>query len=216
MARVTGLVLAAGLGCRFGSDKRLARLQDGRTLLSASLACWHGSLDSVRVVLRGHDAVLAQQLQQQFPGLEVTLNPDWQQGMGTSLAAGARACHAESAVLIGLADMPWLSADTLASLACELRRAVAVEPRAILRPRHAQQPGHPVGFGPAWLPQLHQLDGDEGARALIRTGQAHLRWWPCSDPGCVRDVDYPADLAASSASTQTNRAGSSCASPSKR
>ncbi|UCE32671.1 MAG: NTP transferase domain-containing protein, partial [Burkholderiales bacterium] len=63
----------------------------------------------------------------------------------------------------------------------------------IAAPTHAGQRGHPVAFGATHLAALARLAGDQGARALL---QAHpVTLVPTDDPGTIRDVDTPGDLA---------------------
>ena len=83
--------------------------------------------------------------------------------------------------------MPWLP--------MELVRAVALTittPDTIAAPWRDGQRGHPVGFGAAWREALLKLDGDEGARALLKT-QPVTRILT-EDEGAFRDVDLPGDL----------------------
>ena len=55
------------------------------------------------------------------------------------------------------------------------------------------QRGHPVGFGAAWRDELLKLDGDEGARALLKS-QPVTRILT-EDNAAFRDIDVPGDLA---------------------
>lgn len=196
-----GLILAAGAGRRFGSDKRQARLADGTPLLLATVATWRKALPRLRIVLRPGDDRLRARLLQRWPELTFTLATDWEMGMGASLAAGARDCDDGAPLLIGLGDMPWLQHPTLSSVADSLATATRTDALAIVRPRCEGRWGHPVGFGPAHVSSLRELNGDAGARSLIDQHRQHLQALPCKDPGCLRDVDYPADLAEVSAST---------------
>ncbi len=50
-----GLVLAAGTGQRFGSDKRCAKLADGNSLLRATVLRTQEAFSDVRVVLKAED-----------------------------------------------------------------------------------------------------------------------------------------------------------------
>jgi molybdenum cofactor cytidylyltransferase len=52
-----------------------------------------------------------------------------------------------------------------------------------------------VGFGRHWGPQLANLGGDEGARALLRQQAGLITRIDVDDPGCLLDVDTPQDLA---------------------
>jgi len=115
--RVASLVLAAGRAHRFGSDKRQARLGDGRSLLQAVLQTQREACADVRVLLRPDDAwgqALCDEL-----GVEWLTVADADQGMGRTLAAGLRSLIADEgfdAALVVLADMPALRPDTVRAL----------------------------------------------------------------------------------------------------
>jgi molybdenum cofactor cytidylyltransferase len=51
-----------------------------------------------------------------------------------------------------------------------------------------------VGFSRALVPALQQVEGDQGARAVLRAHQASLWQIPCEDIGIFQDIDTPADL----------------------
>lgn len=187
MPRVVALLLAAGRGRRFGSDKRLARLPDGRGLLAASAERALQVFAEVHVLLRDEDDAQALGLPD---ACRIIRCPDADQGMGHSLAAGVRAlagCEADAiAVLLG--DMPWVAADSLWQL-CPQAAA-----ERIVYPLYDGQRGHPVLFGRAFWPALQTLTGDEGARALLQVQAAACQGAALADPGVLRDVDRPQAL----------------------
>ncbi|TBU78424.1 nucleotidyltransferase family protein [Phytopseudomonas daroniae] len=185
MSGVAALVLAAGRGRRFGADKRLARLEDGRTLLAATLALAGEAFDEVWVVLRAEDPpTLA-------AGCRVVRCADADAGMGHSLAAGGRAVAQGStveALAVLLGDMPWISPHSLRLL------QTRSDARSILLPEYRGQRGHPVIFGRRFWPALANCRGDQGARGLLLQEASACRILPVDDPGVVRDVDHRADL----------------------
>jgi molybdenum cofactor cytidylyltransferase len=187
MAKVIALMLAAGRGTRFGSDKRLARLPDGRSLLAASVESALQVFAEVHVLLRPGD-------DPQALGLPVACRiircHDSDQGMGHSLAAGIRAMAGQDAEAIAvlLGDMPWIRADSL-QLLCSHAAA-----ERIVYPRYDGQRGHPVLFGRAFWSQLQALNGDEGARALLQANASACHGIVLHDPGVLRDVDRPEAL----------------------
>jgi molybdenum cofactor cytidylyltransferase len=193
---VTGvvLILAAGRGRRFGGDKRRARLPDGRTLLAATVARYAEIFDQVRVVLRAGEALPADCVR---AGVEAVTAPRADRGMGASLADGVGACAGVPWLFVALGDMPWVEATTLRAL----RRAAEDAPEAgspVIQPVHDDRPGHPVGFRAPLVPALACLDGDTGARPVVRAAERILRV-PVDDPGIHRDADTPAALAAGAA-----------------
>ncbi|WP_310463600.1 nucleotidyltransferase family protein [Sphaerotilus sp.] len=199
---ISGLLLAAGLGQRFhtagGGDKLTARLPDGTPVVLASLQRLQAALQPLNggpvtaVVREGRDN-LANLLRSH--GAEVVVSARAAQGMGASLADGVAHWPADHAVLVALGDMPDIAPTTLAAVGDALRAGAS-----IVRPRHCSQAGHPVGFAPHWLPALQALDGDHGARDLLRQYPDQVTWLAADDdPGCLRDIDTPADLAPLSA-----------------
>jgi molybdenum cofactor cytidylyltransferase len=117
------------------------------------------------------------------------VNPEAEQGMGTSLAKGAAWLIEEGAAcaVIGLADMPWIDPRTIAAVAAEgLRGGRAVAPV------FGGKPGFPRALPASLFPDLLTLTGDRGAAAVIDWKQAC--WLESADPGILRDIDKPEDI----------------------
>jgi molybdenum cofactor cytidylyltransferase len=187
--KVQGLLLAAGRGQRFGAEPKLLRpLADGRPLVLHALQHLRDAVQAPPlVVLRTGDEPLAALLREH--GAAVVVTADAERGMGASLAAGARAVADDAAILVALGDMPAIAPSTYAAVLRTLRSGAA-----IVQPRYKGLPGHPVGFAANWLPQLRALDGDTGARPLLRAYAAQVTVLPIDDAGCLLDVDTPQDL----------------------
>lgn len=184
--RIAGILLAAGAAKRFGGDKLLARLDDGTTIGRRSCTNLLASVSEVIAVTRAGDDALTQELV--AAGARVTVCPDAAAGMGASLAHGVRTAADVDAVIVALADMPWIRASTLAAVAGELRRG-----ESLVVPRYHGARGHPVGFARVHFAALAALGNDEGARELIAQS-GDIRRIDVDDPGVLRDVDVPADL----------------------
>lgn len=184
-----GILLCAGFGRRFGGDKLLAPLADGTPVAVASARTLLAALGRAVAVLRPGQTGLAARLAE--TGIEVLIRPQAEQGMGASLAAAVQFQPQASGWLVALGDMPWVSEDTHRQVALALQWGAS-----IVAPFHQGQRGHPVGFGAAWGADLAGLSGDEGARALLRQQAAQVTCIDVDDPGCLRDVDTPQDLAA--------------------
>jgi molybdenum cofactor cytidylyltransferase len=181
------LLLAAGFGRRFGSDKRFAKLPDGRTVLAATLDAIEASELPLLVCLRPEDEDTHRLLQRR--AINTVTCPRASEGMGGSLAQGAAAIpSAWSGVLVALADMPWIQPQSYR------RIATAVTSATICVPYYQQQRGHPVAFGSEYFAALQQCAGDVGARAVLQQHKSACRPLALEDPGILRDVDLPADL----------------------
>lgn len=187
-SRCAGLMLAAGSARRYGSDKRKVCLADGTPLLVASMRAAQARMDEVWLVLRPEDDL-------ETLGLagyaHVMRCAEAGQGMGRSLACGVRAlarCSHANTLMILLGDMPWIHSGTLSLL------QEYADQNNIVVPVHRGQSGHPVIFGRRFWPELMALEGDNGARRVIRNNVQSLTRVEIDDPGVLLDVDTPEAL----------------------
>lgn len=195
---LVGLILAAGQGSRFGSDKRQALLPSGQSLLGHAITEYAAACDKLFVVTGDHDG-FAQQLCAQH-GAHQVINPHARQGMGLSLACGIQAMlNAPDAeliegVIVGLADMPGVARPIIKDVGQALRHLQQQGHTAqAVVPSYQGQLGHPRGIPRSLFGALSQLTGDQGAKAVINWTQA--THWPVDDAGVLMDIDTPQDLA---------------------
>jgi molybdenum cofactor cytidylyltransferase len=123
-------------------------------------------------------------------GAQVVVARRADEGVGASLAAGIAHVPAHAGIVVALADMPWIEARTIERVATWI-----VAGASLAAPFHGGQRGHPVGFGPSHRNALLALRGDEGARAILASAAADIARVDVDDPGVLRDVDTPGDLA---------------------
>jgi molybdenum cofactor cytidylyltransferase len=190
LSGIVGILLAAGSSRRFGGDKLLHPLADGTPLLAASARLLAGALDEVIAVVRPEQEAAAALLR--AVGVEVLPCARAEQGMGASIACGVAACADAQGWLIALGDMPFVRPATVGAVAAALGAGAP-----IAAPSFRGRRGHPVGFARRFGAELMHLAGDTGARQLLARHASELRLLSCDDAGVVRDVDVPADLAAS-------------------
>jgi molybdenum cofactor cytidylyltransferase len=179
---ITGILLAAGRGTRFGSQKLLARLPDGRYVVEASAANLLAAVGRV-IAVTGRDERLMRVLDD--CGCQVVVNERAAEGMGTSIGAGVGA----DGWIIALGDMPYIQAATIKKIKLALE-----EGAAIAVPTHEGKRGHPVGFARQHSGALCALEGDAGARAIIESNIALARMIEVSDAGIFADIDVVGDL----------------------
>jgi molybdenum cofactor cytidylyltransferase len=190
LARVppTGILLAAGASRRFGGDKLHATLADGLPIGAAACRAMCAALPRVVAVVRPHDDALASLLAEY--GARVVRCARADDGMGASLACGVEASADSPGWVVGLADMPWVAPSTIRAVADAIAAGAS-----LAAPVYRGERGHPVGFSASHRATLLALTGDEGARATLAHAGAALVRIDVGDPGVLRDVDHPRDLA---------------------
>ena len=185
--RIATIVLAAGSASRYGRAKLLEEL-DGRPLLQHALsgAC-KAALGPVYLVT-GHEDTAVRQAASGFVD-HVIFNASYAEGMGTSIACGVSACRdGADGILLLLADQPHIEDRHLQALV-DTWSGAADE---IVATAFADTLGPPVLFGSAAFDELATLDGDRGARDLLRGGRFEVRSVRCDAAGI--DIDTEADL----------------------
>lgn len=182
------IVLAAGSASRFGSPKLLAEI-GGRPMLIHALETLLGVVqrDQVVVVLGAH----ADRLEPLVRRLDVTsvFNADHASGMASSVRAGLSTVRLDCrGVLVSLADQVAVTPD-------DMRRLIScwqAHPERIAAARYDDVVGVPAIFPRPTFEQLKELQGDRGARELLKREAGQVIGVPM--PSAAVDVDTPADL----------------------
>lgn len=188
---IAAVVLAAGGSSRLGRSKQLERWGETTLLGHVIDQVRQFPVDEIWVVLgSGIDEILEQV---DLEGCGVIENPEWEEGIASSLRVGLDALIQKSradAALIVIGDQPNLDQRVVAEVIDTFTRAG----RPVVIPKYRYTWGNPVVVDRSLWPRLMSLEGDEGARRLF---QAHAEWvkevWTDQLP--PRDVDTEADLA---------------------
>jgi nicotine blue oxidoreductase len=194
VAEVTGVVLAAGAGRRYGQPKALVTY-DGRLLVERAVATLSdGGCAEVLVILgAAADEVRARA---DLGRTTTIVNPDWDTGMGSSLrtALSAVASTGADAVVILLVDTPGVTP------AAVRRVAAYAAPAALAIATYGGQPGHPVLLGREhWAGAAEVAIGDVGARRYLAAHDVQVTHVPCDDIADGEDLDRPPNPASNPA-----------------
>ena len=160
------LLLAAGQSRRLGRPKQLLE-HNGETLLTKTVNAALG-IDAapVIVVLGAHAEQLKHLLAD--PNLTIIQNPDWQEGMASSIRQGLTVMTnrfpESDGVIIMVCDQPGLDTQTLQQL-IDLHRTTGLPAAAA---SYAGRLGTPAIFHASLFSDLMKLSGDRGARQLIQ------------------------------------------------
>jgi molybdenum cofactor cytidylyltransferase len=161
--KVAGLLLAAGNSSRLGRPKQLVEFEGKKLIRRAAEALVDAGCSPAIVVLGAELESSTKALGSL--SVEIVINNDWSQGMGSSIACGISALDTNpDAVLLSLCDQPYVTAEHLRSFiaAYTLTRA------NVIAAQYNGVAGVPALFSSKHFPALSQLKGEKGAREIIR------------------------------------------------
>lgn len=185
---ISGVVLAAGTGSRFGGTKQIV-VVDGKPLAQHAIdALDEAGADEI-VVVTGHDAVaVASALT--LPGrARIVWNKAYRDGQASSLAAALHVLDDDSeAAVILMADQPGVTAEVIRSLVSGFRSTR----KQVVRAMYADGPG-PSLLSREIYAEAGHLHGDVGARILIASHPEWVEEVAVNGPAPL-DVDLPSDL----------------------
>jgi molybdenum cofactor cytidylyltransferase len=190
---VAAVVLAAGRSTRMGGPNKLLAEVNGKPLVRIAVEQALASRASPVVVVTGHQR---KETESAIAGLDVKLvhNPDFAQGLATSLKAGVAAVPVgNDGAVICLADMPGVNAALIDKL------IAAFDPEngaLVVLPTLDGKRGNPVLWSRRFFPDLMAIEGDIGARHLIAHYAEAVTEVPVNGRAAFTDVDTPDALQA--------------------
>lgn len=181
--RTGAVVLAAGKASRFGSPKQLLEI-NGETLIDRACrtAVEAGCQPVLRLLGSHADKILGRPCP---AGIATFIHAGWEEGMGSSLAAGVSHLleldPGLDAILVLLADQPMITPTLLETMQAALLAT------SVVWCDHTHAKGPPALFSGKHFHELMALSGDRGAKAVIANHQATT----IPFPDAAWDIDSP-------------------------
>jgi molybdenum cofactor cytidylyltransferase len=158
------IILAAGNSSRLGEPKQLLEYK-GKSLLH------HVTQQALKmtgavVVVSGFNNNL---IENELKNLQVITiyNPEWQEGMGSSIRAGVEKIIDEFPMLesltISVCDQPFINSSVFSELITKHKENL----KGIIASAYAGILGTPVMFDRKYFVELSKLSGNEGAKKLL-------------------------------------------------
>ena len=187
------VILAAGASRRMGSPKQLLRFQ-GKSLVRHSALVGLSSLAAQSIAILGANAEdIAPEIEHlalEGKLLKVVYNPEWEEGMASSVRLGIETLAKEKtkleAVIFMLCDQPFVSAEIINELITTYRKT---QHKIVACTYQSGTTGVPALFSKEIFPTLLNLKGDVGARKVIQQFAEDLITIPFSQ-GDI-DLDTP-------------------------
>lgn len=185
---IAAVVLAAGSSRRMGDINKLMLSIEGTPMVVRVVEALERSHVDRILVVTGHEperirGVLLDRK------VEVVHNPDYEEGMGTSIRTGISTLGRDlDGALIVLADMPWVGTEVVDRLIDAFAEA---DERSIFIPSFRGKRGNPILWSAKHFPELLELTGDVGGKGLFQRWSEAICHVEVESTAIRLDVDTP-------------------------
>jgi molybdenum cofactor cytidylyltransferase len=186
MEKVSAILLAAGEARRMSRLKQLMPLGSSTMVEQTIDNLLASRIDEIVVVL----GYKAEEVKKRIGGrpVKIAINPEYSQGMGTSIAAGLKIVDSRAgAVMLALADQPFVDSPTIDRLIEEFQ----AHDKGIAIPVYRGRRGHPIIFSIEYKAPLSGLTSDVGGREIIREHPEDVLEVAVDCEGIIIDIDTP-------------------------
>lgn len=185
--RFAVVILAAGKSQRMGRNKLLLKVA-GRTILDRVLDAMKASDADETFVVLGHRPEDLRPIVEAH-GAKVILNPDYEEGMTSSVKAGLRHVTADAAFVV-LGDQLGLGAELLNTMSTLMEKD---QEALIVSPICDGKRGHPVLLRRALFDEILALGEGQSLKDVVVRHETFHRVIE-GDRWCIMDVDTPEDF----------------------
>jgi molybdenum cofactor cytidylyltransferase len=190
---IAAIVLGAGRSSRMGGSNKLVAEIGGRPLIRIVVQEALKSRARPVIVVTGHQHDRVEAVLKGLP-VKIVHNPDFADGLGTSLRTGIAALPPEAdGAIVCLGDMPQVDS----AMIDHLIGAIDPDKGALVAvPTIDGKRGNPVVWSRRFFAELMKVEGDVGARYLIGRYPEAVAEVPLAGTAALTDVDTPEALEA--------------------
>ena len=188
MAKVSAIVLAAGLSRRMGAENKMGLPFKGKPMV-------HHVVDQLAESEAFETIIVTSEVSQGlFPDQEIILNEHYQTGMTSSIQVGIKAAstHADG-YMICLGDLPLITTADYNKIIRSFEENLKKDAQTIVLPTFDGKNGNPVVFSTEYKEVLLNHPHPEGCKAIVQANQEHLIFQALDTAAILQDVDRPED-----------------------
>lgn len=184
---ISAILLAAGESRRMGEFKQLLMVA-GKTFIEHCVDTLLASSADEVIVVTGHrESDLRQKLQSRQ--VRFAYNPDYKEGMSTSIKRGVEAASESDAVLITLVDQPLIDVDTID----QLIEVYSKDRPLIVVPRYDGRNGHPIIMDMKLREEILSMDTAQGLKPVREAHAEEVIYVEVASESVLIDFDLPED-----------------------
>lgn len=186
MVKIKALVLAAGYSSRMKTNKMLLPFAGSTVIENTIQKFLKSQVDGVAVVV-GNEKEKIQHILALYP-VQLVENLRFEAGMSSSVQEGVKVLKEDDlldGIMIIPGDMPLIKTETINKLLTCFKEKYA----PIMIPVYQGNRGHPVIFAKHLFNQLMEVEGDVGARNVVKRNLDKCSFVEVDDQGVLIDID---------------------------
>jgi len=188
--QISAIILAAGTSSRMGEVNKLLLPLNGKSMIVQTVENILAAKPYEIIVVLGHEAEQVQEQLAHLP-LHFTMNPDYVEGMTSSIQAGVRATSETDGYMICLSDLPFIQANEYQKIASDFSQNYLNNKKTIALPFYEKQAGNPVVFSSFYKQKILTHTAPEGCRSIVKANAEHILKIDMPTNHILKDVDTP-------------------------
>ena len=188
---ITTILLAAGQSKRIQSENKLLKKYKKKHLINHILKSLIRSKVNKIIVVLGHENRKIKKIALKSKKITFVINSQYLKGISTSIKCGLKKISKKNiGFLIAHADMPLISKTILNTLCSALKS----KKKEIFIPVYKKKVGNPLAFKYSMIKSLKKIEGDRGAKKLIRSNKSKVQLVKMKSKSILIDFDQLKDF----------------------
>ena len=196
---ISSILLAAGTSSRMEGENKLIKEINGMPLIKHSIKNILGSAVDEIIVVLGHDKSLIENLIEKNKKIKIIYNDDYKNGVSSSIKKGLNHISERTeGFFICLGDMPNVNQNIYNKLIKTRynynKKLIPERRKEIFIPFFEEKEGNPILFSKFMKEKISNIDGDFGAKKIIKNNENKILYVPIKSNGVILDFDTQKDF----------------------
>jgi molybdenum cofactor cytidylyltransferase len=189
---ISAIFLAAGKSSRFLGENKLLKIYKKKELFLHSLENLQKSIVKKIIFVCGKDANIIKKKIKNKKKIIFIYNADYKCGISTSIVSGIKKLPKKTKFFfIVLADMPHIKFNFYKTM---FSKAIKLKNKIIFLPMYKKKIGNPVLFSYLFKKKLLSMNGDVGAKKIIKRNFSKVKFVQFRSSYILKDYDTNSDF----------------------
>ncbi len=196
---ISAILLAAGESSRMKGENKLSKKIDGIPIIKYAVKNILGSSVDEIIIVLGHEKSIIENIIDKNKKIKFIYNENYKNGMSSSIKKGLNNINKKSeAFFICLGDMPNVNQNIYNKLIKSRynynKKFSSEQKKEIVVPTFEEKNGNPILFSKFMTKQILNINGDVGAKEILKLNKNKILYVPIRNSGITLDFDTEEDF----------------------